>query len=170
MAAAAVAVSVVAALVLVSRRSSGSLQVETLQNVKAEDFVNGGFNWLPYLDPELVQGVDRFISKVRSAGGNAWISPAAGSLGRETGSDTSQHYAAPGQPVRAADVFVRGVSLERAVSLARSLGVFSGIGAYTDTSPANMVHLDTRTNRTPQSPATWSRVAGVYQGLAAAFA
>ena len=123
--------------------------------------MRGGVNWLPIMDPVLVEGLGQLFAAVDQAGGRAFISPHPKSLGRTDGSATSQHYAADGE-LRAADVMIEGITLQRAYNIARNLAVFSGIGVYTDTRPANMLHVDTRKSRSTANPAVWSRVAGKY--------
>ena len=131
--------------------------------------MRGSTDWLPRTDPDLVEALDDFIGEIVAAGGRAFISPNSEALGREAGNEASQHYYAPGRPVRAADVMVQGVTLQQAVEIAKRMRRFSGIGAYNDTRPAPMVHLDVRPDRSPDNPALWSRVAGTYGAIEQAF-
>lgn len=129
--------------------------------------------WSDAMDSLLVENLQRFAQRVEAAGGRAWISPAAGALGRIGPiSDTSQHNVSRYQEVRAADVMVSGLSLRRAYDIARGLSAFSGIGVYPDWRPAYGLHLDVRADRSPLNPATWAGVrdesgAQVYVSLAA---
>lgn len=128
--------------------------------------------WWPLMNAELLTKLDAF----REAwGAPVKISPASGGIGRHQGSDgTSQHNIDKWGEVRAVDVFplveVRPgeyrymnsqADRARAFNTAKQVG-FRGIGLYTDTTPGNMLHVDTRD---ADRVATWSRVAGNYRGI-----
>lgn len=126
--------------------------------------------WWPFMSSSLVAGVDEFVGEVAAAGGYAYLSDDDGALGRHDGeASTSQHNLDLYGEVRAADLVVTGISLEKAYTIARRLNVFSGIGVYTDWASGGGIHLDVRTDRTPDNPAKWSRVAGVYGAIETAF-
>lgn len=114
--------------------------------------------WWPFMDQALLIGLDQLR---RVWGYPIIISPALGALGREDGNPASQHFLKNGV-VRASDIMPTkdGKALDKRqlrefYKLARSLNVFSGLGVYPDWRPYAGLHLDTRTNRTPENPALW---------------
>lgn len=120
--------------------------------------------WWPYMDAGFLRALDEFRHRL---GYRIMISPAPGSLGRVTGSTTSQHHVSHGA-VKAADIMpfkvIRGQrmglaldELQRAFNIAVGVG-FTGIGVYPDWSPYPGMHVDLRADRAPGEPATWSRV------------
>ncbi len=127
-------------------------------SVKLDYFRPSEFGvWWPFIDGDLLLGLDAFRYAL---GVPVKISPVAGAIGR-TSKDykTSQHYFLSGGKVRAIDVMIpQGVNLETAYNVARSIGIFSGIGVYPDWLPTHGLHLDTRENKTPDNPATWSGI------------
>lgn len=111
--------------------------------------------WWPFLDSKLLYGLDAFREAL---GVPVRISPASGAIGR-TGKEyeSSQHYLLDNGQLKAIDILIpEHVSLEHAYNVAKSLGIFSGIGVYPDWSPSHGLHLDTRKNKSPDNPATWS--------------
>ncbi|WP_299592703.1 hypothetical protein [uncultured Microbulbifer sp.] len=142
----------------------------TLQYFKPSEF---GI-WYPLMAADLLTRLDLFRERW---GAPVIISPAQGGIGRHGGEgDTSQHNIDRWGEVRAIDIFptVGGNyitttdQLKRAAHIAREVG-FTGVGVYTDTKPGHMVHVDVRPDRNSGDPATWSRVAGNYYALGAAF-
>lgn len=125
-------------------------------SVKLKYFSPAEFGaWWPFVDADLLHGLDAFRGAL---GVPVKISPVTGAIGR-TSKDykTSQHYFLSGGKVRAIDVMIpQGITLNEAYNVARNLGVFSGIGVYPDWVPSHGLHVDTRLNRTPQNPSTWS--------------
>ena len=130
----------------------------TLKHFKASEF---GVWWL-VLDNKLLLGLD----KLRELWGHPiMISPAPGSLGREGGSEKSQHYPDLNGVVRAADIMPtingRGLNaseLTQFYNLVRSMNWFSGVGVYPDWKPYPGLHLDTRTDRMADNPAKWAGI------------
>lgn len=171
-----IALTAAAAVVLfITAAANASAPMATTREVVARylrpaDFYRAGVDWLPRMDPQLVHGLELFFAAVAKEGGQAMISAHEEALGRTNGNNTSQHYFQPGGRVRAADVMVSGIPLQRAYTLARNLGVFSGIGLYPEWKPYPGLHLDTRTTRAAIDPATWSRINGSYVGIEAALA
>ncbi len=90
------------------------------------------------------------------------VSSAKGSIGRHGGDSNSQHNIDKFGETRAIDVFPSGMDnvfeRRRALEIAKRVG-FTGIGIYTDTSPSNLLHVDTRPS---ERVALWSRVDGEY--------
>jgi hypothetical protein len=142
--------------------------------VKLDYFTAKDFGvWWPFIDNDLLIGIDDFR---RSLGVPVTISPAPGAIGRTSGKDkNSQHYLLSGGKVRAVDVMIpNNVPMETAFNVAKNIGVFAGIGLYPDWRPTHGLHLDTRTNKTPQNPATWSGIrtasGQVYRSVSEGFA
>lgn len=141
-------------------------------SVKLDYFTAKEFGaWWPIIDSRLLIALDQFRAAL---GAPVVISPAAGSIGR-VGSDAkhSQHFALNG--VTAIDVLIpENISLEHAYHVARSLGVFTGLGVYPHWSPRHGLHLDVRSDKTPEAPALWSglKVDGVqvYRSIEEGFA
>lgn len=120
--------------------------------------------WWPYIAPKLKNVLDNFREEW---GAPVIISPHPDGLGRYAGESMSQHNVDMWREVRAADVFPQGLTEDdfpRAFDCARSAGA-SGIGFYPGTHPGPMMHLDVRQDRTPEDPATWSRIKGKYLTL-----
>lgn len=119
------------------------------------------------MDAKLLLGLDELRER---SGYYIMISPASGALGREGDEEKSWHvprgltgtiHAADIMPYKMVDGVKTGLSkpeLKRFYELARSFNVFSGIGAYPDWKPFAGLHLDTRTDRMPESPALWSGI------------
>lgn len=144
-----------------------SVESRNLYYIDAADF---GV-WWPLMSDALLVGLNTFFRQVEIAGGSAWLSDDDGALGRYLGEGShSQHNVDLWGEVRAADVVVVGIGLDEAEQIARDIGVFSGIGLYTDWASGGGIHLDVRADRTPENPATWSRVAGQYLGIKEAYA
>lgn len=122
--------------------------------------------WWGRMSPKTLLVLDRYR---REWGAPVMVSPHKDALGRFLGDSDSQHNFEKLGEVRAVDTFPEGmrtpVDFARAYRCAIRAGA-SGIGIYTDTRPAPMIHLDTRPHRTPQDPATWSRINGKYLGIA----
>lgn len=119
------------------------------QTCKLQYFSDHEFGlWWPFMDTELLLGLDRFREVLGSA---VVISPAPDALGRMS-NKSSQHYPAP--LVRAVDVLL-STDLEKGYRAARKVG-FCGIGVYPDWKPRAGIHLDMRPDRTPENPALWS--------------
>lgn len=127
--------------------------------------------WYPFMSNDLLQKLDAF----RAAWGYpVVISSADGAIGRkESAEETSQHNFTRWGEVRAIDIFPQvgggkyittAAQRRRALDVARSVG-FTGIGLYTDTARGNMLHVDVRVDRSPGSPALWSRVNGSYGSI-----
>ncbi len=123
-------------------------------------------DWWPQMSTKLLMQLDEFRHQL---GVPVMISPAPGALGRNDGPSLSQHNVDMWGEVRAADVMFQGVTLEKAVEVAKEVG-FSGIGAYPDWNPRPGLHLDVR----PAPLALWSGIKSggqqVYRGIAEAFA
>ena len=137
--------------------------------------------WWELMSIDLLEVLDDFRD---IWGAPVMISPHADALGRHGGrDDLSQHNVDKWGAVRAADVFPMGLGdasptfasahalgtvtsygFIRAYDAAKRAGA-SGIGFYPGTTPGPMMHLDVRTDRTPDNPATWSRIKGRYLGL-----
>ena len=121
--------------------------------------------WWELMSIDLLEVLDDFRD---IWGAPVMISPHADALGRHGGrDDLSQHNVDKWGEVRAADIFPMGIGDEgfiRAYDAAKRAGA-SGIGFYPGTTPGPMMHLDVRKDRTPDSPATWSRIKGKYLGL-----
>ncbi|PHS23397.1 MAG: hypothetical protein COA83_09920 [Methylophaga sp.] len=121
--------------------------------------------WWPLMSTDFLTKLDEFRHRL---GVPVRISPATGSLGRESGLDTSQHNVDMWGEVRAGDVMFIGVDLETAYKVAKEVG-FTGIGAYPDWKPTQGMHLDVR-----QAPlALWSGILEsgkqVYKSIQQAF-
>lgn len=122
---------------------------------------------LHFMNPKLLEVMDRFRALW---GAPVFISPNAAALGRWLGDkNTSQHNVDRWGMCNAVDLFPAGMftteACDRAVECAQIAGA-TGIGIYTDTKPHHMIHIDVRTDRTPDSPATWGRKHGRYVALA----
>ena len=126
--------------------------------------------WFDKMNPDLLKKLDEFRHRW---GFPVTISPHADAVGREDPTSRSQHNYSLWGEVRAIDVFPRNsiggyinsaAERKRALQIAKDIG-FTGVGLYTDTKPGNMIHLDVRNNRSPRSPALWSRVAGQYRNI-----
>lgn len=68
----------------------------------------------------------------------------------------SQH--SPEQGGRAIDTTWPGVDPVRVWNTAKQSYLFSGLGIYLNEQGAVSFHFDTRTDRTPQAPATWGQL------------
>ena len=103
----------------------------------------------------LLFGIDRMAARLRLKPifTSTWRSPEENL--RVKGSAKSLHLDGD-----AADLVFPGKPLEEVYQAAREEG-FKGIGLYPE---KDMIHVDTR-----QKPGTWSRIAGAYLGLTAAF-
>jgi hypothetical protein len=128
--------------------------------------------WYPLMSNDLLIKLDKFRELM---GSPVIVTSANGGIGRhdsETG--TSQHNVDAWGEVRAVDVFptINGeyitTASQRSIVLKYAkLAGFTGIGLYTDTQPANMLHVDVRET---QAVALWSRVDGQYFPINKAFA
>lgn len=119
------------------------------QSTKLEFFTPDEFGlWFPIMDTEFLIMLDDFR---REVGQPVYVSPAPGSLGRPDDIG-SQHL--PNPLLNAADL-MSAAPLETLHSAALKIG-FTGIGLYPDWKPDHGIHLDTRTDRSPNNPATWS--------------
>ena len=133
--------------------------------VKLKYFAASEFGvWWPFLDNDLLYGLDAFR---QALGVPVQISPAHGAIGRVgKEAENSQHFLLESGQLRAIDILIpENVSLEHAYNVAKSLGIFSGIGVYPDWSPRHGLHLDTRKNKVPDNPATWSGLKVVVNGV-----
>ncbi len=123
--------------------------------------------WYPFMDQALLLRLDLFRHLWNAP---VAISPHPGSLGRKLGPHSrSQHNIDMHGAVMAVDVFPEGLTRDNAYlayHFARSAG-FTGIGIYSDTQPGWMLHLDVRTDRPYDDPATWSRADRAYASLEA---
>jgi hypothetical protein len=121
--------------------------------------------WWELMSIDLLEVLDDFRD---IWGAPVMISPHADALGRHGGGDDlSQHNVDKWGEVRAADVFPMGLGDDgfiRAYDAAKQAGA-SGIGFYPGAAPGPMMHLDARMDRTPDNPATWSRIKGKYLSL-----
>lgn len=123
--------------------------------------------WYPLMNNELLRRLDLFRKILGSA---VYISPVNGALGRHGGNDDhSQHNVDLWGTVNAIDVFptidgeyITTQEQRNIVYLAALEAGFTGIGLYTDTAPANMLHVDVRNT---SEVALWSRVNGNYLGI-----
>lgn len=141
----------------------------------------------PLMNRDQLLRLDRFRELL---GYPVMISPAPGAIGRPTiGSDGQaeegdaekswHNYLLHGE-IYATDVMplppggATATERRRWVAAARQAG-FTGIGVYPDWKPRPGLHLDSRTDRTPDNPATWAGVrnaagrqvyVGIEQGLA----
>jgi len=132
--------------------------------VKLKYFAASEFGvWWPFLDNNLLYGLDAFR---QALGVPLQISPASGAIGRVGKEDeASQHFLLESGQLRAIDILIpENISLEHAYNVAKSLGIFTGIGVYPDWSPRHGLHLDTRKNKAPDNPATWSGLKVVIGG------
>jgi len=124
--------------------------------VKLKYFSTSEFGvWWPFLADKLLYGLDAFRDAL---GVPVRISPASGAIGR-TGKDAenSQHYLLDDGKLKAIDVLIpENIDLSHAYNIAKSLGIFTGIGVYPDWKPSHGLHLDTREDKTADNPATWS--------------
>jgi hypothetical protein len=147
------------------------LKIKGKPNLKY--FVPSEFGvWYPFMSNELLIKLDKFRALM---GSPVIVSSASGGIGRhdsETG--TSQHNVDAWGEVRAIDVFptiggeyIKTASQRSIVLKNAKLAGFTGIGLYTDTQPANMLHLDVRKT---EVVALWSRVDGQYFPINKAFA
>lgn len=124
--------------------------------------------WWDLMSPRLLVCIDRFRE---IWGARVDVSPVDGALGRRLGPDAmSGHNVDRWGVVEAVDLFPRGMDtpddMARAYDCARRAGA-TGIGFYTDTKPSNMIHLDTRPDRSAKNPRLWSRVDGEYLAIEA---
>lgn len=140
--------------------------------VKLKYFTPDEFGaWWPLIDDRLLYGLDAFREAI---GVPIQISPVSGAIGRISASAKhSQHFAVNG--VSAIDILIPDtVNLESAYDIARSLGIFTGIGAYPHWLPSHGLHLDVRDDKTIDDPALWSglKIDGeqVYRSIDEAFA
>ena len=120
--------------------------------------------WFDQMSPKLLNVIDGFREEW---GAPVSVSKSAHALGRYAGDSKSQHNVDLWGEVRAADLFPKAMNdaadFAKAYECAKRAGA-SGIGIYTDTSRP-MIHLDVREDRTPESPANWSRINGNYGAL-----
>lgn len=124
-----------------------------------EEFIRGGTQWLPRMNPRWLVMIDVLRHEDRR---KIRISPDPGALGRTDRSrSTSQHYAGEGRLCNAGDVLPQSVTdpetAERFYLRAKNLG-FRGIGFYLGGASGPRFHLDERDDREPGYPATWGRV------------
>lgn len=100
-------------------------------------------------------------------------SPAKGAIGRHNGPDgTSQHNIDRWGEVRAIDIMPYNMNTEddarEAVNKALGVG-FTGVGIYPDWQPMPGMHVDVRTTRNADNPATWAGIDSpdgqIYVGL-----
>ena len=138
---------------------------------KLKHFAKSEFGiWYPLMSRKQLVTLDAFRE---SWGYPVEVSKADGSLGRHGGGE-SQHNVERWGEVRATDVFPKVPDgkggyrymktieeRKRAHRIATEVG-FTGIGIYTDTSPGNLLHVDTRES---ERVAQWSRVDGQYLGI-----
>lgn len=136
-------------MVLFGELYAAAYEIRT-QTCKLQYFSPHEFGlWWPFMDTELLLGLDRFRDLLGAA---VVISPAPDAIGRMS-NKASQHYPAP--VVRAIDIMPAVTDLAHAYRVARKVG-FHGIGVYPDWRPRPGLHLDMRTDRTPADPALWS--------------
>lgn len=110
-------------------------------------------DWWPLMSPKLLVNLDAFRETL---GQRVRISKANGALGRHMGMSRSQHNVDKWGEVRAVDIMLPDTDdLVAAYDLALTLELFSGVGVYPEWKPYHGLHLDVRSNRKPQSPATW---------------
>lgn len=136
-----------------------------LRHFKPEEFRG----WWRDMDPKLLEMLDEFRERL---GRRVQISKAHGSLGRHLGvRAASRHNVDRWGLVMAADVMLPdGPDLrdpsagQVVVDLAREVG-FGGIGVYLHWRPHPGLHLDCRPLKYDGSPATWSRVDGIYVAM-----
>lgn len=133
------------------------------------------FHLLKHFKPEEFGDSARFMHEstllTLDAFREAWgapvvVSPAPGGLARFKGPDAmSGHNVDRWGACYAVDVFPRGMNtksdMARALACALTSGA-TGVGLYDDTNPSNMIHIDTRPDRTPNRPRLWSRSDGAY--------
>ncbi len=125
-----------------------------LDHFTAEEFRE----WWPHMAPSALRCFDAFR---KHWGARCDVSPHPLALGRRLGPDKmSGHNIDRWGYVFAGDLFPQGMDtpadLERALDCARKAKA-TGIGLYIDTRPSFMIHLDTRPDRTPDSPRLWCR-------------
>lgn len=173
-----------AALIALYLTRRGNTMNETADRDRLQHFVPSEFRgWYHRLSRRLALGLDAFRARW---GHPVMISPAPGAIGRNLGPDAaSQHNVDRWGEVRAIDVMplvregwgTRGATvpeLQHAYAVARSLGLFGGIGVYPDWHPYPGLHLDVRTDRDPAQPALWAGIdhdgGQVYRGIEAAWA
>lgn len=129
----------------------------SLRHFSASDF---GL-WFPLINTKTLINLDEFREVL---GYPVYVSPVVGAVGRLPGAGVrngSSHIPSP--LIDAVDVMT-DAPLSEAYDAARKVG-FHGIGLYPDWKPRQGLHLDMRSERTAQNPATWSalRVAGKQQ-------
>lgn len=133
----------------------------TLRYFKPDEFRG----WWDQMDPALLVLLDRLRARLApltpDAGGvPISISPHPRAIGRHDGPDgDSQHNIDRWGEVRAIDVMPHiGRQYRRnVVGIAIDVG-FTGVGVYPDWEPRWGLHLDTRQDRKPGDPATWSGI------------
>ncbi|AJD48281.1 hypothetical protein S7S_09345 [Isoalcanivorax pacificus W11-5] len=158
-------------------------------NLKYFSQAEFGAYW-PMMNIGLLKKLDAFRAAL---GYPVAISPAAGAIGRpiigsdgqlgeaESSAEKSWHnYLLHGE-IMAIDVMpvppggATPAERQRWVDVARQVG-FTGIGVYPHWRPRPGLHLDVRTDRTPDNPATWAGVrndqgkqvyVGIQQGVLA---
>lgn len=94
------------------------------------------------------------------------VSPNPAALARYLGPESmSGHNVDRWEWCYAVDVFPTGMETAkdrtRALACALTSGA-TGVGLYLDTTPGQMIHIDTRPDRTPHHPRLWSRIGGKY--------
>ncbi len=117
-----------------------------------------GVDWFDLMDTRLLVLLDSLRHQWRQP---IYISQHDDALGRRQGDSYSQHNIERWGEVRAADIIPRGIrnddDANRFVYLATDVG-FTGIGVYPDWNQGVGLHLDTRIDAKPGSPAVWGAV------------
>jgi len=126
-------------------------------NFDMRHFTAGEFGlWLPLLNPKLLDKLDQFRDYLNAP---VIISPAIGAIGRLTplrpGQGKTEHRPAP--LVDAIDVMLPETTLAEGVTAARTIG-FTGFGVYPAWKPYHGMHLDVRSDRDREHPATWAGI------------
>ena len=111
--------------------------------------------WWTVMDPEILTIIDNFRHEW---GAPVFISPVDGAIGRRLRDSQSQHNIEKWGEVRAVDLMPQGmkdrIDFKRAFECAKKAKA-RGIGIYPDWTPPG-IHLDSRRDRYPSRPATWS--------------
>ena len=122
------------------------------------EFRRDGVDWFKQMDGRLLVLLDTFRHEW---GAKVSISAHPSALGRHDGDKQSDHNVDLYGVVLAADVIPAGIAdrhdAETAIEIAKRIG-FTSIGFYPDWHPAPGLHLGTRRDRVPGSPAIWGAV------------
>lgn len=123
-----------------------------------DEFERDGVNWFEEMDHRLLVLLDVFRDQWEA---KVIISPHPAALGRRLGTKVSDHNVDLHGRVLAADVMPVGMNtraqVEHAIRIAKYIG-FTSIGFYPDWLPAPGLHLGTRLDRMPGTPAIWGAV------------